>query len=58
MPAEGQLPYVGEGRGDDQQCGSLRWRHSQAEQAHGDGGQAKADDAFDHAGQEEGGDDH
>jgi hypothetical protein len=35
---------------------SLRRQHSQAEQAHGDGGQAQANHTFDGAGQQEGAD--
>ena len=57
MPAECQLPDVGEVAGNDQQRGCLRRSHSQTEQTHGDGWQAETDDAFDHAGQEEGGND-
>ncbi|MNR01628.1 hypothetical protein D3C85_1174400 [compost metagenome] len=57
MPAERQLPDVGQRGRDDQQRRSLRRRHSQTEQAHGDGRQAETDHTLDHAGQQEGCDD-
>ncbi|MNY07732.1 hypothetical protein D3C86_1405490 [compost metagenome] len=56
MPAECQLPDVGQGRRNDQQRRSLCRRHSQTEQAHGNGRQAEADHALDHAGQHKGAD--
>ncbi len=54
MPTRCQLPDVGQGRGDDQQRRSLRRKHSQTEQAHGNSRQAEANHTLDHTGQQKG----
>ena len=53
MRAVQHLPDVGDQGRQDQQRRRLGWRQHDGQQAHGDGGQAKADDALGEAGQDE-----
>ncbi|MNH29927.1 hypothetical protein D3C76_1728340 [compost metagenome] len=53
MASRRQLPEIGDSRWHDQQGGSLRRRHSQAQKPHRNGRQAQADHAFYRASQHE-----